>query len=52
MFSNFNPNKFWDGRNQNNGNLVSEGTYYYVLKAKYYGESEFQTLNGYVQVIL
>ncbi len=38
----------WDGRTQN-GTIVEEGTYFYIIKAKFYGGEEVMK-HGFVQV--
>jgi len=42
------PNGGWDGRTSG-GNLVEEGTYFYIIKATFEGGSE-TTKQGFVQV--
>ena len=39
----------WDGRNKN-GNIVSEGTYYYIINAVLEG-GEALTKQGFIQVV-
>ena len=39
----------WDGRSSN-GTIVEEGTYFYIIKAKFFGADEEITKHGFVQV--
>ncbi len=39
----------WDGRSSN-GTIVEEGTYFYIIKAKFIGSDEEITKHGFVQV--
>jgi hypothetical protein len=43
------PAGSWDGRTTG-GDLVEEGTYFYIIKAKFFGSDEEITKQGFVQV--
>jgi len=50
LFESLDMNEGWDGRSQQNGKLVSNGTYYYLVEyCKYNGERDAKT--GYVTVL-
>jgi subtilisin-like proprotein convertase family protein len=43
------PNGSWDGRTSG-GTVVEEGTYFYIIKAQFFGAEEEITKQGFVQV--
>jgi hypothetical protein len=43
------PAGSWDGRTTG-GDVVEEGTYFYIIKAKFFGSEEEITKQGFVQV--
>ncbi len=49
MYSSTNPLSYWEGRNQNDNSLVSDGVYYYILKYTCSGKP--YNKDGFVQVI-
>ncbi len=49
IYSYIDPAGKWDGRS-NSGDFVEEGTYFYIIKAKFYGYEEETIKNGFVQV--
>ncbi len=49
MFSSSNPFNYWNGTNQKDNNLVSDGVYYYILKFTCNNKS--YTKDGFIQVI-
>ena len=49
IYEYYDPAGTWDGKTQG-GTLVEEGTYFYIIKAQFYGGEEI-TKQGFVQVV-